>query len=110
ARTGAGGGGKTRGGWAGPPAVVVAREPDAHAEERGPGGSVAPREAHDAVRADSGDGRHSLRIVLLDVVSERSEAEGGPLDVVVVHQPFADEHMHHAQSERAVGARSRLEM
>ena len=59
---------------------------------------------------ESSDGRHSLRVVLLDVVSERSEAEGGPLDVVVVHQPLADEHMHHAQSEGAVGARSRLEM
>ena len=106
-RVGAGQRGQARDGPAGHAAVVVAGEPDADADERGPGGAVAARESHHVLRGEAGDPRDALRVVLLDVVGERGEAQRGPLDVLVIHPPLADQHVHHAQGQGPVRARAR---
>ncbi len=68
---------------------------------------VAAGERDDVVRGHPGDAGHALRVVLLDVLGERGEAEGGALDVGLVHPALADQHVHDPQREGPVRSRAR---
>jgi hypothetical protein len=71
----------------------------------GPGRRVAPSQGGDALRGHTGDGLPPRRRVRADVGGERVEPqrvirhEGG------VVTPFGDDHVHHRQRERRIGAR-----
>ena len=102
--------GQARDGPARHAAVVVAGEPDPDPDERGARGPVAAGEGHDVRGGEPGDRGHALGIVLLDVLGQGREAERRALDVVLVHAPLADEHVHDAQGQGPVRPRPRHEM
>ena len=99
-------GGQARDGPARHAAVLVPRQPDAHAEVARPRPAVSPREADDRVRGEPGDRRHALGRIGADMLPERLEAERRPRDVVVVEEVLPDQDVHQAEGQRPVGPRA----
>ena len=85
-------------------------EADADTQEGGLGCAIAAGQAHDLLRAQPRDAGDARGIVRPDRLRERREAERGAPDIVAIDEALGDEHVHHAQGERAIGARPRLQV
>jgi hypothetical protein len=77
---------------------------DSHADHGGlDGGEVARQSAH-IVGSDAGEGRHLVGRKFGGTRLQLVVADGVPVDIVVIDQPFGDDHVHHAQGQCCVGA------
>ncbi|MNO48279.1 hypothetical protein D3C76_386120 [compost metagenome] len=72
--------------------------------------TVVPRQLEHFLGGDAADLRGALRRPLLHALLELFEAQGVLGDVRLVQQILGDQHMHHAERQRRVGARHQRNM
>ena len=81
-------------------------EAEAEAQEAPPGPAVQPGEVDNVLFRQAGNlcrpGRRPAQDMALDVRAE----VGQPGEIIPVRQPFGQDHLHHGERERAVGARA----
>ena len=84
------------------PGVALDRHPDP--DHRRLAGGVLPGQRPDVISRDAGLLRGPLRGVALDPLGQLVVPDGVVPHVGLVGEPFADDHVHHGQRQRAVGA------
>ncbi|MCY1227605.1 hypothetical protein D9M72_398820 [compost metagenome] len=72
--------------------------------------AVETRQPLDIFDRNAADPGHARRRIGLGALAQCLEADRVAFDVVMVEQPVADQHMDHAQRQRAVGAGHRRDM
>ena len=73
-------------------------------------GAVVARQLFHFGRLQPAKLSHSLGRIVLHALFQRGVAQRISVDVVAIDQPLADQHVHHAQRERAVGAGKERDM
>ena len=99
------GDGAHRGGAAGTAVEAVVETDGARA-----GAAVVARQLADRLGGQAGDGGSPVGRPFAHALGQRLEAEGVSGNVIVVEQVFGDQHLHHRQRQRAVGAGHRGEV
>ncbi|EXI68478.1 MAG: hypothetical protein AW08_01260 [Candidatus Accumulibacter adjunctus] len=74
-------------------------------DRRWPRAAVGLRQLLDDARLDAADRRHACRRKRPHALGEFREAQGVAGDVVLVEEVVADQHVHQAERQRAVGSR-----
>ena len=78
-------------------------EPDRRRARAG----VLARQRNDFVAGQTADRRRLLRRIVLHPRLQLRKAERMAPDVIVIAEPLADDHVHHAQGQRRIGARQK---
>ncbi len=92
------------GGTHGLTASGVALDGHADANDARLSGRIVPRKRPYVVRRNAGDRGHPFGRIGLDVVAQLVEADGVLFHVIAIEQFLGDNDVHHAESERGVGA------
>jgi len=82
----------------------------AYKDRRRPRAGVFAREGHDVFYRQTADGRGFLRRIVLHPLAQRVKSQGMALDIISVVKAFVDDHVHHAQRQRGIGARQRRQV
>ena len=81
-------------------------EPD----RRRPRAGVLARQRHDLLSRETANGRRLFRRIVLHPLLQLRKAEGMAPDVIVIVESLADDHVHHAQGQRGIGAGQRRQV
>ena len=86
-------------------AAGVALHAVIEADRRRPDAAVFARKLHHLLARDAAGLRCPVGRIALDALRQRLEADGVLCDVVAVEHALRDQHVHHPERQRAVGAR-----